>query len=107
MVSADADKIKSVWDFRTDPTFSAAERAALELAYAAGQSPNAATDAHFSELRRFFSERAILEIMGMIALFGFLNRWNDTVATTLEPVPLNFARTTLRPQDWNSGHHAP
>ena len=105
MAGADAAKIAAAWEFATNSRFSDAERAALDLALAAGQQPNAASDAHFAALRQYFSERQIMEIMGMIALFGFLNRWNDTLATELEQVPLAFARATLRPADWQPGHH--
>lgn len=107
MAGADSAKIAAVWDYQTSSLFSDAERAALNLALAAGQQPNAATDAHFNALRRYYSERAILEIMGVIGLFGFLNRWNDTLATELEAAPLDFARQNLRATDWNPGHHAP
>ncbi|MEZ5499631.1 MAG: carboxymuconolactone decarboxylase family protein [Steroidobacteraceae bacterium] len=103
---ASAEKIAAVWQFRTSDLFSAAERAALELAVAAGQQPSAATDEHFAALREHFSERAVMEIVGMIALFGFLNRWNDTLATELEQAPLEFALRTLKAEDWQAGRHA-
>jgi uncharacterized peroxidase-related enzyme len=106
MAGADVAKIAAVWEYQSSPLFSDAERAALDLALAAGQQPNAATDAHFDALRRHFSERAILEMMAMIGLFGFLNRWNDTLATELEDAPLTFAKTNLRVEDWNPGRHA-
>ena len=105
MAGADAAKIAAVWEYATNPLFSCAERAALDLALAAGQQPNAASDAHFVVLRKHYSERQIMEMMGMIALFGFLNRWNDTLATELEPAPLAFAQATLRPEDWQPGRH--
>jgi uncharacterized peroxidase-related enzyme len=105
MAGAGAAKIAAVWEYQTSPLFSDAERAALDLALAAGQQPNAATDAHFDALRQHFSERAILEMMAMIGLFGFLNRWNDTLATELEDAPLTFAQTNLRAEDWGPGHH--
>jgi uncharacterized peroxidase-related enzyme len=100
MAQADAGKITAVWEFQTSPLFSAAERAALDLALAAGQQPSAASDAHFRTLEAHFSPRAILEIMGVIALFGFLNRWNDTLATELEDAPKAFAKAHLRAEDW-------
>ncbi len=106
MLGADPARISEVWNFRSSPLFTDAERAALELALAAGQQPNAATDQHFVELRKHFTERGIMEIVGLIALFGFLNRWNDTLATPLEAAPLGFALQTLRPEDWESGKHA-
>lgn len=102
-----AEKVAAVWQFRDHPLFSAAERAALEFALAAGQQPNAVTDAHFDALREHFTERAIVEMVGLIAVFGFLNRWNDTLATPLEAAPLDFSRLTLRPGDWAPGKHAP
>ena len=44
--------------------------------------------------------------MAVIALFGWLNRWNDTMATTLEPEPSIFARTHLAARGWEIGAHA-
>jgi uncharacterized peroxidase-related enzyme len=105
MAGVDQAKISAVWDYQSNPLFSEAERAALNLALAAGQQPNAVTDEHFAQLRHHFSERAVVEMMGVIGLFGFLNRWNDTLATELEEAPLAFAETALRPQDWTAGHH--
>jgi uncharacterized peroxidase-related enzyme len=105
IAGVDAHKIINVWLYATDPAFSVGERAALNLALAAGQSPNAATDAHFKALEEHFSPQAIMEIMGVISLFGFLNRWNDTLATTLEAAPLAFAKTELRADDWRLGKH--
>ena len=104
---ASAERVAAVWQFRDSALFTAAERAAMEFALAAGQQPNAVTDAHFDSLRRHYTERAIVEMVGLIALFGFLNRWNDTLATPLEAAPLEFARATLRPSDWQPGKHAP
>ncbi len=105
MAGGDADKIAMVWEYQTSTLFSEAERAALDLAFAAGQQPNAATDAHFRALEAHFDEQAIMEIVGMIALFGFLNRWNDTIATELEAAPLNFASQTYALEHWTPGRH--
>ena len=43
--------------------------------------------------------------MGVICLFGWLNRWNDTLATTLEPSPLRFAQRHVG-DGWSPGKHA-
>lgn len=102
---ADEAKVAAVWDYATSPLFTDAERAALDLALAAGQQPNAATDAQFAALRRHYSERQVIELVAMISLFGFLNRWNSTLATELEAAPLAFAKQTLA--DWDAGNHAP
>jgi hypothetical protein len=39
------------------------------------------------------------------SLFGYLNRWNDTMATTLEDVPLATAERVLAGQGWEVGKH--
>ena len=99
------EKIAKVWEFQTSDLFSDAERAALALAFAAGQVPNAATDAHFETLRAHFDEREIVEIVAVISVFGFLNRWNDTMATTLEAEPRDFAEAIMQPAGWAIGKH--
>lgn len=104
---ATPEKIAAVWDFENSDLFDDRERAALRVARGAGQVPNAVTDEEFKELRAQFNDQEVLEIMGIIALFGFLNRWNDTLATELEPKPLNFARETLPEGAWEPGKHAP
>ena len=105
MAGGDPEKIARVWEYSSDPAFSAAERAALDLALAAGTQPNAATDAHFRELEKHFSKSQIMEIMGVIGLFGFLNRWNDTLATELEDKPLEYASQTYSEDIWEPGRH--
>ena len=99
-------KLDAVWDYKSSPLFSAAERAALEVAVAAGCVPNAVTDAMFLELRKHWSEDEIVEIVGLIALFGFLNRFNDTMATPLEDEPAHFGETHLAKHGWTIGKHA-
>lgn len=86
----DEAKLDSVWTYQASPMFNAAERAALDVAVAAGCVPNAVTDDMFDELRKYWTDEQIVEIVGVIALFGFLNRWNDTFATPLEDQPLEF-----------------
>lgn len=105
LAGGDAAKVAAVWDFATSPLFSEADRAALDFAFHAAQQPGAADDAHFAALAEHFSTRAIMEIIAMISLFGFLNRWNDTLATTLEDKPLAFAKANLPPAHWDAGKH--
>jgi uncharacterized peroxidase-related enzyme len=101
---ADA-KLDAVWDYQTSPLFSAAERAALDVAVAAGGVPNAVTDDMFLKLRKHWSDEQVVEIVGVIAMFGFLNRWNDTLATPLEDAPLEFGEAHLAPHGWDAGKH--
>ncbi len=99
-------KIQAVWEFETDGQFDEAERAALRIARDAAVVPNAVTDDHFVALRKHYNDEQIVEIVGVIALFGFLNRWNDTMATGLEESALVFAGETLAPGGWEAGKHA-
>lgn len=83
----DEQKLAAVWEFERSSLYDDAERAALRVAMHAGQSPNGVTDPMFTDLSNYFSEEAQLEIVSVIALFGFLNRWNSTLATDLESLP--------------------
>lgn len=100
-----ADKLDALWGFDRSALFNEAERVALELALAAGQVPNAVDDALFLRLRAYWSEEQILEIVGVISLFGFLNRWNDTLATPLEEHPVDVAKRHLASHGWTPGKH--
>lgn len=82
------DKIDAVWSFEDSELFTDAERAAINLAMKAGVVPNETTDEDFDRLKAHFSESEITELVAVIAMFGFLNRWNTTLGTALEPVPM-------------------
>lgn len=83
----DPRRLQALWDFERSDAFSPAQRVAMKVAWLASLTPNQAEDEHFEALRAHFSEAAILEIVSVVALFGFLNRWNDTLKTTVEAVP--------------------
>lgn len=104
-LGVDQQKIDAVWDYQNSPLFSAAERAALDVAVAAGCVPNAVTDEMFATLRQHWSDEQVVEIVGVIALFGFLNRWNDTFATPLEGEPIEYGEAHLANQGWHAGKH--
>ncbi|MEX2034681.1 MAG: carboxymuconolactone decarboxylase family protein [Xanthobacteraceae bacterium] len=99
-------KLDAVWDYQHSSLYTPAERSALDVAVAAGCVPNAVTDEMFLELRKHWTEEQIVEIVGLIALFGFLNRWNDTMATPLEDEPAHFGETHLAKHGWTIGKHA-
>lgn len=90
MVGVPLEKLEAAFMFETSPLFSDAERAALRVAFNGSVVPNQATDSDFDELKRHFSNEQIVELVGVIALFGWLNRWNDTMNTTLEGSPASF-----------------
>lgn len=99
------DKMEHIWEFRTHPAFSAAERAALEFSIAASSVPNAVDKAVEEELKRHWDEGEIVEILGVVALFGYLNRWNDSMGTTLEEPAADSGRQWLGKQGWTPGKH--
>ncbi len=105
-LGVDEGKVAAVWEYETDERFSPAERAALRLAFHAGQVPNAATDDHFAACREHYSDDQIAAIVAVIATFGYLNRWNDTVATQLEDLPDQIATNLLGPRGWEPGKHS-
>ena len=98
-------KLAAVWDYQTSPLYSAAERATLDFALAAASVPNAVTDEMFAELRKHWTEEQIIEIVGVISVFGFLNRWNDTMATPLEEEPIEVGEKYLARGGWTVGKH--
>jgi alkylhydroperoxidase family enzyme len=97
------EKIQSIRDYKTHPSFSAAERAALTVADRANKLPNAVTDEDFTELRQYYDDEAIAEIISQIAIMSFYNKWNDTVATTIEKPPFDMASSSL--SGWSAGKH--
>ena len=104
---ASEEKISKVWEFETADCFSEAERAALRLAYKGALAPAQATQEDFDNIYRHFDEGQVVEIVASIALFGFLNRWNDTMATELEELPAGVAEATLGQSfGWEVGKHA-
>ena len=98
-------KITAVFDCASDGQFTHAERAALLAARAAGAVPNGVDDNLFEALGAHYTEDQIFEIVAVISLFGFLNRWQATLALTLEPAPRAFAEEHLAKIGWKIGRH--
>jgi uncharacterized peroxidase-related enzyme len=101
----DEQKLEQIWEYPTSPLYSPAERVALDFALAAGSVPNAVDDELFARMRQFWSDDDIVEITGVIALFGFMNRWNDTMATPLEDEPIEVGDKHLAPRGWTGARH--
>ena len=99
------EKIARMWEFETNDLFTDAERAALRFAAAAATVPNAADGTLSADLKRYFNDTEIVEIMGIIAYYGWWNRWNASLATTLEAHPREFAEQHLDSTHWHIGKH--
>ena len=102
---ANAEKMAHIWDFRTHPAFSAAERAALNFALAAAAIPNGVDADIVSELREHWDDGEIVEILGVVSLFGYLNRWNDSMGTPLEWPARESGEQFLGKEGWTGGKH--
>lgn len=103
---ATAERLAEVRSFRSSERFTAAERAAFEFAIAASSVPNAVSPTIEAELRTHWDDGEIVEILGVISLFGFLNRWNDSMSTTLEPGAIAAAENHLVAYGWSAAKHA-
>ena len=101
-----AEKVAELWNFEQSEHFTDAERAALRIAFHAGQSPNAVTDDDFVKAREHYDEDQLAAIVAAASFFGYLNRWNDTIAAGLEEEPLEFGAAHLAGAGWEPGKHA-
>jgi len=98
-------KLADVWTYASSPLYSVRERLALDFALAAASQPNAVTDAMFAQLQQHWNDGEITEILGVVAMFAFLNRWNDSMGTALEASPTAVALQALGAQGWTAGKH--
>ena len=103
---ADAVQLEHIWDYQIHESFNDAERAALDFALSSSVIPNAVDDVIADKLREHWSEGEIVEILGVIALFGFLNRWNDSMGTQLESPASESGEKYLRANGWSGDKHS-
>ena len=99
------ERLKNVWNFENHDAFSLAEKAALRFAQEASSIPVNINKATEKELKSYWSDGDVVEMMGVISLFGFLNRWNDVMATSLEDDAKNSAAEYLNQISWTAGKH--
>ena len=102
---AEQAQIDNIWEYRTHDAFNEAERAALDLALASSTIPNAVDDAVSERMREHWDAGEIVEILGVIALFGYLNRWNDSMGTEIEAGAVESGEGLLAKEGWNTGKH--
>ena len=103
---ASEERLNGVFDFEGSDAFSEAEKAALAYARAATEVPNGVTPAVMDRLRAHWDDGAIVEITAVVALFGFLNRWNDSMGSALEDLPRSRGEGRLaEATGWAAGKH--
>ncbi|MFV2035532.1 MAG: carboxymuconolactone decarboxylase family protein, partial [Halocynthiibacter sp.] len=98
-------RLADIWAYETSPHFTTAEKAAFDFTLAAAQVPNLVDEAISARLREHWTDDEIVEILGVISLFGFLNRWNDSMGTTMEDGAVAAGETWLAPSGWSRGKH--
>jgi len=102
---AEQEQLDNVWEYKTHPAFNAAERAALDFSLAASVIPNDVNETIQTELHKYWDDGEIVEMLGVISLFGFLNRWNDSMGTVIEDGAVESAETFLGKHGWKRGKH--
>ncbi|WGF93424.1 carboxymuconolactone decarboxylase family protein [Aequorivita marisscotiae] len=102
---AEQEQLDNIWEYRTHPAFSEAERAALDFSLAASQVPNAVDEKIKQRLYNNWDEGEIVEMLGVISLFGYLNRWNDSMGTSIEKGAVESGEQYLGKHGWNKGKH--
>ena len=99
------ERLHAIWDFRTSDLFTEAEKVAFEFALAASSVPNAVDDSFRDQLLAHWTEGEVVEILGVVALFGYLNRWNDSMGTSLESGAESAGEKHLDHVGWEKGKH--
>ncbi|MEM1320506.1 MAG: carboxymuconolactone decarboxylase family protein [Bacteroidota bacterium] len=102
---ATQEQLDNIWDYKTHPAFTDAERVAFDLAIAASAVPNAVNDEIAENMRQHWEDGEIVEILGVVALFGYLNRWNDSMGTLLEEPAAEDGNRMLGEKGWTRGKH--
>ncbi len=103
---ANSEQLANICQYSTHPAFSPAERAALDFAVAASTVPNAVDNTIIENLRQHWAEGEVVEILGVISLFGYLNRWNDSMGTNIEPGAISAGEKHLTKHGWSPGKHS-
>ena len=102
---ASKERLDNIWNFEESDCFSDQEKVALKFTREASKVPVATTKELEEELKQHWSENDIIEIMSVIALFGYLNRWNDVMGTSLEEDAVESANQYLKDKGWDIGKH--
>jgi uncharacterized peroxidase-related enzyme len=103
---AENEQLNNIWDYKTHPAFNEAERVALDFSLAASVVPNVVDEDLKKRLYAHWNEGEIVELLGVISLFGYLNRWNDSMGTSIENGAIESGAKYLKKHGWNKGKHA-
>lgn len=105
LMGVDSERIRDIWTFEESAEFSGAEKAALRLARDGAAVPNMVEPRHFADLRSHYSDRQIVEMLAVISLAGWYNRWNNSIATVTDRESVEWAEANLKAVGWELGKH--
>ena len=106
LMGVDANRIRDIWTFEQSTDFTEADKAALRLARDGASVPNLVEPLHFVDLRSHYSDQQIVEMLAVISLAGWFNRWNNSIATVTDQESVDWAQSNLRAVGWTLGKHA-
>ncbi len=75
--------LDELWDYASSPRFSDAERAALAAAVAITREPRGLPEPVWENLRKYYDDGEIVEIVCSIGLFNYFNRFNNALLVEL------------------------
>lgn len=104
-LGASIEKVQALWSFEESDLFDDRERTALSFALAAGLSPSGVEPEHHAALRQHFSDEEVRTLISVVALGGFMNRYNDALATVTDQESVDWATMHLQPLGWEQGRH--
>lgn len=102
---AEQEQLNNVWEYKIHKAFDDAERAALDFSIAASIIPNNVNEEIKFNLHKYWDDGEIVEMLGVISLFGYLNRWNDSMGTKLENDAIDSGEQYLNKNGWEVGKH--
>jgi len=99
------EQLENIWEYKTHDAFNEGERAALDFSIAASLIPNGVNEEIQANLRKHWDDGEIVEMLGVISLFGYLNRWNDSMGTSIEDAAVESGEKFLAHKGWTGGKH--
>ena len=96
-------QLNEICDFKESSAFTEKEKIAFEFTIAASSIPNQIDDKISLKLKEHWDDGEIVEMLGVISLFGFLNRWNDSMGTPIEEGALESGNKVIK--NWNPNKH--
>ncbi len=105
MLGVEPDEIRDLWEFEQSDRFDEAEKSALRFGRDAGYYPNAVTAQHYKELRRYYDDQQIRELLAVVSEAAFLNRYSETAAVITDQPSKEWATEHLTKVGWQIGRH--